>query len=83
MEVSSTGSVPDYELGVSKSHETIQNRQTKEVIAESWRFVAWRGWLDAWISSVINNSAGGCDGGQQAILRSFAHKILIPPEKQP
>lgn len=80
-ELISTIAFPDYEFGVSKEYEAIQNRFTKEVIAERWVFLAWRGWIDAWIGSVIDNSVGGCNGGSQ-ILRDSIEKILISSEKQ-
>ncbi len=75
-------SIPDYELGVSKTHEFIQNRLSKEVIAERWFFSAWYSWVDILIGSTIDNSAGSCNGGSQLILASI-EKILIPSEHQP
>jgi len=76
-ELISTIATPDYKLGVSKTYEAIQNRFAKEVIAERKVFLAWRGWIDAWIGSVIDNSVGGCDGGSR-MLRDSIEKILIP-----
>ena len=75
-ELISTIATPDYKLGVSKTYEAIQNRFTKEVIAERKVFLAWRGWIDAWIGSVIDNSVGGCDGGSR-MLRDSIEIILI------
>lgn len=51
---------PDRSLGVTVERDVIRSRRTGEVIAEYFGFSAWRGWLDASISSVINNSAGAC-----------------------
>jgi hypothetical protein len=72
----------DYELGVTAYYAAIQNRLTKEVIADKRAFTAWKGWLDAWIGSVITNSAGSCEGGAR-MLHNYITEILIPPEKQP
>lgn len=71
------GQKPDCTLGVTVTHEYIQNRKTKEVIAETWFFYAWRGWIDAWIGSVIDNSPGGCDGGARHLF-GYHQQILIP-----
>lgn len=51
---------PDKILGVTVDREVIRNRRTGEAIAEDFSFKAWRGWIDAWIASVIDNSAGIC-----------------------
>lgn len=72
----------NYADGVSEEYESIQNRQTSEIIAERRLFLAWRGWIDAWIASVIDNSVGGCNGGSYLLIGSIA-KILIPSERQP
>ena len=81
-ELISTISLPDRELGVNKAHSFVQNRYTKEIIAERWAFSAWRGWLDALIGSVIDNPAGSCIGGSY-ILRDSIEKILIPSGVKP
>ena len=51
---------PDKSLGVTVDREVIRNRRTGEVIAEELSYSAWRGWIDALIASVIDNSAGVC-----------------------
>lgn len=71
--------MPDRGLGVNKTHSFIQNRFTKEIIAEDWYFSAWYGWIDAWIASVIDNSPGGC-GNSQTLYDSI-DRILISSEK--
>lgn len=75
------GPEPDSKFGVTVTHEYIQHRMTKEIIAERWRFSAWRGWIDAWIGSLIDNSPGGCDGGA-LILRAYIDNILISSERK-
>ena len=80
-EVSGTA-LPDKRLGVNVTHEFVRNRITDEVIAERWFFSAWRGWVDALIGSVIDNSVGSCNGGAYLIYDSI-DKILIPTGKQP
>lgn len=51
---------PDKSLGVTVDGHVIRNRRTGEVIAEDFSFKAWRGWIDAWITSVIDNVVGVC-----------------------
>lgn len=67
---------PDQSLGVTVDREVIRNRRTEEVIAEDFSFKAWRGWLDAWIASVIDNSAGVCYE-RPGMYEKFP-EILIP-----
>lgn len=67
---------PDKLLGVTVNRWVIRNRHTKEVIAESMSYSAWRGWIDAWISTVIDNSVGGC--GKRTDLNDKIPEILIP-----
>ncbi len=50
----------DKALGVVVWGQVIRNRHSGEVIAEYRYFEARKGWLDALIGSVIDNSAGGC-----------------------
>ena len=67
---------PDSSLGVTVERDVIRNRRTGEVIGEYLGFSAWRGWLDAWIASVINNSAGVCYGLPK--MNQKYQEILIP-----
>ena len=69
---------PDKSLGVTVDREIIRNRKTGEVIAEYFVFSAWRGWLDSWIASVIDNSTGVCRN--QPKLSEKFQDILIPLE---
>lgn len=71
----------DQELGVDKTHSFIQNRISKEIIAERSFFSAWRGWVDILIGSVIDNGAGSCDGG--LVILASIDKILIPSGGNP
>ena len=66
----------DWSLGVTVGRQAIRNVRTGEVIAEYLWYTAWRGWLDAWIRSVIDNSAGSCSK-RPNMLNKF-HEILIP-----
>ncbi len=75
-------SVPSVNVGVNSSREYIHNIATKEVLAERKTFAAWRGWIDRWIGSLIDNSVGGCNGGSDILLES-AVKILIPNKAKP
>ena len=67
---------PDKKLGVSVNYSAIRNRHTGEVIAESFYYRAWSGWVDAWIGSVIDNTAGNCGEGPR--LPRIMSEILIP-----
>lgn len=67
---------PDKSQGVTMEREIIRNRNTGEVIAEQLAYSAWRGWIDAWIASVIDNSAGVCFQTPKMITK-FS-EILIP-----
>ena len=67
---------PDKTLGVTVDREVIRNRRTGEVIAEDFSFNAWRGWIDALIASVIDNSAGVCYK-RPGMYEKFP-EILIP-----
>jgi hypothetical protein len=67
---------PDKLLGVTVNRWVIRNRHTGEVISESMSYSAWRGWIDALISSVIDNSVGGC--GKRTNLHDKIPEILIP-----
>lgn len=67
---------PDKSLGVTVDGHAIRNRRTGEVIAEQLAYSAWRGWIDAWIASVIDNSAGVCYRTPKMI--SKFPEILIP-----
>lgn len=67
---------PDKMLGVTVDGYVIRNRHTGEVIAESMSYSARRGWIDALISSVIDNSVGGC--GKRIDLFDKLPGILIP-----
>ena len=72
---------PDKSLGVTVDRDVIRNRKTGEVIAEYFVYGARRGWVDAWIGSVIDNSAGNCykrpnmnDKFQETLIPSGAKK---------
>lgn len=67
---------PDKSLGVTVDGHVIRNLRTGEVIAEYFVFSAWRGWIDAWISSVIENSAGVCYTRPK--MSEKFHEILVP-----
>lgn len=67
---------PDKSLGVTVDGDVIRNRYTGEVIAEYFAYSAWQGWIDAWISSVIDNSAGVCYK-RPKMFEKF-QEILIP-----
>jgi hypothetical protein len=67
---------PDKLLGVTVDGLVIRNRYTGEVIAEYFAYIAWQGWLDAWIASVIDNSAGVCY--QRPEMSDKFQEILIP-----
>ncbi len=73
----SEGPQPDHERGVTVSYEYVMHRVSQEIIAEIWYFSAWRGWIDAWINSRINNSAGGCGGG----VKLHITEVLIPSKE--
>ena len=60
----------------SESDYVIRNRNTGEVIAEQLAYSAWRGWIDALIASVIDNSAGVCYK-RPGMYEKFP-EILIP-----
>jgi hypothetical protein len=62
--------------GVTVDRDVIRNRQTGEVIAENFVYGAWRGWIDAWIASVIDNSAGNCY--KRPKMSEKFQEILIP-----
>ena len=67
---------PDKLLGVTVERDVIRNRNTGEVIAEQLAYSAWRGWIDAKIASVIDNSAGNCYTHPK--MNQKFHEILIP-----
>lgn len=67
---------PDKTQGVTVDRDVIRNRKTGEVIAEYFVYGAWRGWIDAWIASVIDNSAGNCY--KRPKMSEKFHEILIP-----
>lgn len=71
----------DRTLGVVVWGDVIRNRHTGEIIAEHRSFTAIKGWLDALIGSVIDNSAGGCYRDPN-MLTEF-HNILIPSGGNP
>ncbi len=66
----------DKKPGVTISRSVIRNRQTGEVIADYYYYSAWRGWIDALIGSVIDNSVGGCY--RRPKLTQKYQDILIP-----
>lgn len=67
---------PDHVLGVTVDRTIVRNRRTSEVIAEYVSYGAWRGWLDAWIASVIDDSPGVCYRTPK-LIDKFP-EILIP-----
>ncbi len=67
---------PDPSLGVRGKRWVARNRQTGEVVAESLSFSAWRGWIDAWIGSVVDNSVGSCYSRPDVTEK--IQEILIP-----
>lgn len=67
---------PDKSLGVTVDRDVIRNRKTGEVIAEYFVYGARRGWVDAWIGSVIDNSAGNCY--KRPNMNDKFQEILIP-----
>ena len=79
-ELVSSTALPAYEQGVSKEYEAIRNRVNGEIVAERSVYIAWRGCVDASIASVIDNSAGSCDGGSR-MLRDSIENILITSER--
>lgn len=66
----------DKSMGVTVNRDVVRSRKTNEVIAEYFVFGAWRGWIDARIASVIDNSAGVCY--KHPRLSEEFQKILIP-----
>jgi hypothetical protein len=68
----------DKSLGVTVDGHVIRNRYTGEVIAEYFAYTAWQGWIDAWIASVIDNSAGVCYK-RPKMFEKF-QEILIPSD---
>jgi hypothetical protein len=78
-EIAFTGPVPDYELGVIAYREVAQNRLTKEIVAEFWRFRAQQGWIDAKFGPDIN--PGGCQGGSWGLHNSIKQIFTLPKEQ--
>ena len=72
--------IPDRNLGINATRSFVRNRYTKEIVAEDMYFSAWRGWIDARIASVIDNSAGGC--GRSQTLYDSIDMILLSSDKQ-
>ena len=71
----------DRVLGVVVNGKVIRNRHTGEIIAKYRHYTALKGWVDALIGSVIDNSAGGCYRDPN-MLTEF-HNILIPSGGKP
>ena len=71
----------DKALGVVVSSTVIRNRYSGEVIAEHRSLTTRKGWLDALIGSVIDNSAGGCY--QRPRMVTEFHNILLPSGGKP